>query len=51
MEKRKLIIEYIDNISYVLENPTEVDVEYCLSEIERLNNELKLYVLEHNKYV
>ena len=51
MDKRKLIIEYIDSISYVLDNPTELDVEFCLLEIERLNNELKLYVSEQNKYV
>ncbi len=51
MEKRKTITEYIDNIIYVLENPTEMDVEYCLREIERLNNELKHYVSEKNKYV
>ena len=51
MEKRKTIIEYIDNISYVLDNPTEIDVEYCLLEIERLTNELKHYVSEKNKYV
>jgi hypothetical protein len=51
MEKRKLFIEYIDNIIYVLDNPTEMDVEFCLFEIERLYNELKLYVSEQNKYV
>lgn len=51
MDKRKTVIEYIDNILYVLENPTEVDVEFFLADIERLTKELRRYVLEQNKYV
>ncbi len=44
MDKAKFMKECVENIMYVLEEPECVMTEYCLLEIERLNNELKNYV-------
>lgn len=40
----KLKQEYAEHITYILTNPTEIDVEYWLLRLEELTNGLRDYV-------
>ena len=40
----KLKKEYVENITYILTNPTEIDVEYWLLRLEELTKGLRDYV-------
>lgn len=44
MEHSFLVREYVDYVSYILAEPTEVDVEYCFMYLDKLTNVLKEYV-------